>query len=696
MNNSSIKPNKLINEKSPYLLQHAYNPVNWFPWTEEAFNLARELDKPMFLSIGYSTCHWCHVMESESFEDSVVAGLMNETFISIKVDREERPDIDNIYMTVCQILTGHGGWPLTIIMTPDKKPFYAGTYFPKESGHNRTGMLDLIKGIDHAWKNKREEVFKSADDIAGHLITYSVKNSPGEISNSIFQKAFNNLIDSYDEVYGGFGDKPKFPTPHNLMFLLRYWKRTNDDRALEIVENTLTRMRLGGIYDHIGLGFHRYSTDREWLLPHFEKMLYDQAMLLNAYTEAFQATKNKFYKNTAEEIIEYLLRDMLSNEGGFYSAEDADSEGEEGKFYLWSKDELKNLLNEDDFNLVSSIYNISNNGNFYDEATRNKTGNNILFLNKPISELANNLKLPKNELYNKINRIRNILFNEREKRIHPLKDDKILTDWNGLLIASLSKAGRTFNKKEYIIAAEKAVAFIYQNMIDENNKLLHRYRKGTAGITATADDYAFLIYGLLELYESTFNFEYFEKAITQQDTFINDFYDEKNGAFFLTSKKSEELIVRQKNFYDSAIPSSNSVALYNLIKLERITTNKLYKEIIEKTISYTAEEINNNPSAFSFLLCGLDYLLNSSHEVVIKGNKENISPRIKDILNQNFIPNKVVIQIDEHTNLFNEIAGFTKDMITDKGEATVYACSNNACNLPINKTADLKKLLKIE
>ncbi len=692
---NSNKPNRLINEKSPYLLQHAYNPVDWYPWSEEAFKLAAELDKPVFLSIGYSTCHWCHVMERESFEDSEVAKLMNETFISIKVDREERPDIDNIYMTVCQMLTGHGGWPLTIIMTPDKKPFFAGTYFPKESKHGRIGMFDLIEGIDNAWKNKREEVFGSAAKITGHLMDYATKNASGEVSNSIFEKAFDDLNNKYDKKYGGFGDKPKFPSPHNLMFLLRFWQRTNNNRALEIVENTLTNMRLGGVYDHIGLGFHRYSTDREWLLPHFEKMLYDQAMLLNAYTEAYQVTKKDFYKTTVEEIIEYLLRDMQSNDGGFYSAEDADSEGEEGKFYIWSQDELKGILSEADFDLVAKVFNTTSEGNFYDEATREKTGKNILHLMKPLNELAKPLKLTENELSNQINRIRKILFNERKKRIHPLKDDKILTDWNGLLIAALSKAGRVFNKEEYIEAAKRAVNFIYKNLVDENNKLLHRYRDGEAGIAATADDYAFFIYGLLELYESTFDFEYFKKAITLQNIFNEDFYDNENGAFFLTADQSEKLLIRPKDFYDSAIPSSNAVALYNLIKLERITSDKSYKEIIDKTISSVAEDINSNPTAYTFTLCGLDYLFNSSFEIVIKGDKENISREVKDILNVNFIPNKVIIQVDELITPFNNIAEFTKSMTTKKDEATIYICENYSCNLPTNKTDELKKLLKL-
>lgn len=694
--NSSNKANRLINEKSPYLLQHAYNPVDWYPWSDKAFKLAAEKDMPIFLSIGYSTCHWCHVMERESFEDDEVAKKMNETFISIKVDREERPDIDTIYMTVCQMMTGHGGWPLTIIMTPDKKPFYSGTYFPKESRYGRPGMFDLIKGIDNAWKNKRNEVLSSANNIITHLMDYSNKNSVGQINESVFKNAFDELNKRYDEVNGGFGNKPKFPSPHNFMFLLRHWKRTNNEEALSMVEHTLTKMRLGGVYDQIGLGFHRYSTDNEWLLPHFEKMLYDQAMLLNAYTETYQTTKKDIFKKTSEEIIEYLLRDMQSSEGGFFSAEDADSEGEEGKFYVWTIDELKEYLTNDDFELANKLFNVENEGNFYDESTGAKTGANIFFLSQTIEELSTELNYDLNELTEKVFNIRKILFNERKKRIHPLKDDKVLTDWNGLLIASLAKAGRAFENQTYIKSAGNAVDFIYGKMIDENGKLLHRYREGETGIIANADDYAFMIYGLLELYESTYDFNYLEKAISLQEIFIQDFYDNQNGGFFFTSNSSEQLIIRTKDFYDSAIPSGNSVAIYNLIKLERITANDIYKQIIDKTLSFASDQVNSNPTAYTFLLCGLDSLLNSSYEIVLKGNKENISSEIQNVINQNFIPNRVVIQINEESNEFENIAKFTKDMKTEKDKVTVYVCENYACNLPTTNSDNLKKLLNIE
>ncbi len=440
------KNNKLINEKSPYLLQHANNPVNWFPWSNEAFEKAKLEDKPIFLSIGYSTCHWCHVMEKESFEDEQVAKLMNDTFISIKVDREERPDIDGIYMSVCQMVTGAGGWPLTIVMTPDKKPFFAGTYFPKYNRFNRIGMMELIPKLKSVWVNQKEEILKSADDIALSLNRQNFFSDSTEIDASILDKTYNDLSNRYDKTSGGFGSAPKFPSPHNLLFLLRYWKRKNEPNALKMVEKTLTEMRYGGIYDHIGFGFARYSTDQNWLVPHFEKMLYDQAMLVLAYTEVYLVTKNDFYKKTAEEILEYVLRDMTHSDGGFYSAEDADSEGEEGKFYLWDADELRNVLDKDESDFAIKVFNVADDGNWIDESKGMMPGTNILHLKESIKNLAADFNLSENEFANKLELIRDKLFKYREKRIHPYKDDKILTDWNGLMISALARASQAFNR----------------------------------------------------------------------------------------------------------------------------------------------------------------------------------------------------------------------------------------------------------
>ncbi|MBP9120319.1 MAG: thioredoxin domain-containing protein, partial [Ignavibacterium sp.] len=396
------KPNKLINEKSPYLLQHAYNPVNWFPWGDEAFEIANSEDKPIFLSIGYSTCHWCHVMEKESFEDDEVAKLMNDAFVSIKVDREERPDIDGIYMSVCQMITGSGGWPLTIVMTPDKKPFFTGTYFPKQNRFNRIGMMELIPRLKEIWITKKDEVIKSANEIASSLNNQNLISDTTVIDKSVLDKAYDELSKRYDETNGGFGSAPKFPSPHNLLFMLRYWKSRNQPKALEMVEKTLTEMRHGGIYDHIGFGFARYSTDQNWLVPHFEKMLYDQAMLVMAFTETYLATKNNFYKETAQEILEYVLRDMTHPEGGFYSAEDADSEGEEGKFYLWDADELRNVLDKKESDFAIRVFSIADDGNWIDESKGMMPGTNILHLNKSTTELANEFNLSEDDFKRKL------------------------------------------------------------------------------------------------------------------------------------------------------------------------------------------------------------------------------------------------------------------------------------------------------
>ncbi|HSD64270.1 MAG TPA: thioredoxin domain-containing protein, partial [Ignavibacteriaceae bacterium] len=559
------KTNHLITEKSPYLLQHAYNPVDWYPWSEEAFEKAKHEDKPVFLSIGYSTCHWCHVMEKESFEDQEIAGLMNEAFVSIKVDREERPDIDGIYMSVCQMLTGSGGWPMTIIMTPDKKPFFAGTYFPKESRFRRPGMKELIQQLQDIWRKRREEVYQSASEIVEALSKGDEGRESG-IDKDIFQKAYNEFEDRFDNKYGGFGSSPKFPSPHNFYFLLRFYIRENNVNALNMVEKTLHNMRLGGIYDHIGFGFHRYSTDREWLVPHFEKMLYDQALIAEAYIELFQITKNEIYRRTAEEILRYVQRDMTSPEGGFYSAEDADSEGVEGKFYLWTKEEIRNLLNEDS-ELISEIYNLKDSGNIPGE----NSGNNILHLTRSFEEVAQERNVSSKDLVGKMSNARKILFAQREKRTHPFKDNKILTDWNGLMISTFAKASQVFNVEEYGEIAIKAADFIVNNLIDKEGRLLHRYKDGEAGIISNIDDYAFFIRGLIDLYESTFNNYWLDKAIELNKDMIEYFCDEQKGGFFFTPYYGEKLIVRQKEIYDGAVPSGNSIAILNLLKLGRIT-----------------------------------------------------------------------------------------------------------------------------
>jgi hypothetical protein len=688
--------NHLMNEKSPYLLQHVHNPVDWYPWGEDAFRKAKNENKPIFLSIGYSTCHWCHVMAHESFEDPEIGRLMNDTFVSIKVDREERPDLDNIYMTVCQMMTGSGGWPLTIIMTPDKRPFFAGTYFPKESNYGRTGLKDLILNVKELWNAKPEELSDSADTIIDALQKVSETSPSDEFSPDIFDKAYKNLSDNFDEIYGGFGTAPKFPTAHNLLFLLRYWKRSGNERALNMVEETLDSMRNGGIYDHIGFGFHRYSVDQEWLVPHFEKMLYDQAMIAIAYIETFQATGNKKYKKTAEEIFEYVLRDMKSGDGGFYSAEDADSEGVEGKFYIWSKMEIFEVLNEEDDKFASKIFGITDEGNFSEESTGKKTGANILHLTNSLEDMAEIFSISKEKLEERIEKIRKKLFIAREKRIRPHKDDKILTDWNGLMIAALAKGAQVFENEKYLKAALDAADFILNNMC-KDNQLLHRFRENEAAIKGNLDDYAFLIYGLLELYESSFIPKYLKTALSLTNTLLEHFWDKRDGGFYFTPDFGEEILVRKKEIYDSAIPSGNSIQMLNLLRLSKITENEELKKTTIQSEKAFSEQISKTPYGYTQFMVALDFKFGPSYEVVIAGNKEAKDTKI--ILNSirgHFIPNKtLVIRSPGEDHEMIKIIPSLEFKEMENNEATVYICSEGTCKSPTNDLNDISEILNM-
>lgn len=564
------EPNRLIKEKSPYLLQHAYNPVDWYPWGEEAFEKARKENKPVFLSIGYSTCHWCHVMAHESFEDEEVAGLMNEAFVSIKVDREERPDIDNIYMTVCQIILGRGGWPLNIIMTPGKKPFFAGTYIPKNTRFNQIGMLELVPRIKEIWEQQHEEVLDSAEKITS-TIQEMIKESSGEgLGEEVIEEVYEELLSSFDTEYGGFSGAPKFPTPHKISFLLRYWRRSRNPEALHMAEYTLDKMRRGGIYDHLGSGFHRYSTDSMWLLPHFEKMLYDQALTAIAYTEAYQVTGKDLYKETAEGILDYVLRDLTSPEGGFYCGEDADVEREEGKYYLWTLEEIRSILDPEDSELIIKMFNLREEGNFEEEIRGRETGTNLFYMARSPGSLAAKMKIPVEEVEKKVKAAREKLLKARYERKRPSLDDKILTDWNGLMIAAFAKGYQVFGEQRYLKAAEKAADFILMALYSPGDGLLHRYRDGVAGISGTSDDYAFLIHGLLELYEAGFKMRYLKAAVSLNSELLECFWDPVNGGLYFTANDSEALIFRKKEFMDSAIPTGNSFEMLNLLRLSRI------------------------------------------------------------------------------------------------------------------------------
>jgi len=684
------KPNRLIKEKSPYLLQHAYNPVDWFPWCSEAFEKAMQEDKPVFLSIGYSTCHWCHVMEKESFEDENVARLMNDSFICIKVDREERPDIDNIYMTICQMMTGSGGWPLTIIMTPDKKPFFSGTYFPKEGRFGRIGMLELIPRIKDFWSSNREEIYKTTEEVLSALNNVNYK-SDSKIDENLFHKAFNAFLSRFDNTFGGFGNAPKFPSPHNLLFLLRYWKRNKDARALSMVGKTLQQMRLGGIYDQAGFGFHRYSTDRNWLVPHFEKMLYDQALLIQLYAEAYQATKDNLYKSTAEEIIEYVLRDMTSPDGAFYSAEDADSEGIEGKFYLWQKDEIISLLGNE-AGIFTKIFNIEDEGNWLEQHSDVKYGSNILHLKKDVAHLAIEFNLSEVELNAFINSALKKVFESREKRIHPFKDDKILTDWNGLMISALAKAAQVFNRSDYLAAAEKSMNFILANMIDTSGCLMHRFRMGEASVPGIVDDYSFTIASLIDLYEASFNIEYLKKALYFNSNMIGLFWDMKEGGFFFTGNQNEPILLRQKEIYDGAIPSGNSAAILNLLRLSRITSDTELENKANSIAQAFSNQLSASPEAFSYALCALDFAFGPSNEIIISGNPGESKQFIKE-LNKYYIPSKIIM-LNSSDNEIQKIAPFTKNQKQINNKTTAYICRNYVCNLPVTSLVDFGKLLE--
>ncbi|MEY7998745.1 thioredoxin domain-containing protein [Clostridium sp. Mt-5] len=674
--NPTSTPNRLINEKSPYLLQHAYNPVNWYPWGEEAFTKAREEDKPIFLSIGYSTCHWCHVFSRESFEDKDVSEILNNNFVSIKVDREERPDIDNVYMKACQLLTGSGGWPLTIIMTSDQKPFFAGTYFPKDDIGETLGLTSILKYLSTAWKDSRSQLLQAGNSIM-NSIAESNKTPVKGPSRDILEKAFSEFKHNFDNLYGGFGGSPKFPTPHNLLFLLRYFYMTKDDFALEMVEKTLDCMQKGGIYDHIGYGFSRYSVDRKWLVPHFEKMLYDNALLTIAYVEAFQITGNKKYSETAEDILTYILRDMTSKEGGFYSSEDADSEGEEGKFYIWSMKEIKEVLGEENGDKFCHYFNVTPSGNF--------DGKNILnLINSPIPE--GDVQFIKS--------CRKKLFSHRESRVHPHKDDKILTSWNGLMIAAMSIAGRVLNNKKYTMAAKNAADFIFKKLIGKKGRLLARYRKGESSLSGYLDDYAFLIWGLIELYESTYNPEYLEKALDLNEDLFKFFWDEKNGGFFLYGNDSEQLIIRPKEIYDGALPSGNSAAALNLLRLSHLTTSYEFEDKIRQLFKNFADEVNGFPMAYSFLLCGLLFSKHPTRQIIVSvGDNTEDTKKAVAIINKKYNPFSISLLYSHlNENLVNIIPSI-KDYLAIRGKTTVYICENFTCQKPITDINLLEKML---
>ena len=683
------KQNRLADEKSPYLLQHADNPIDWYPWGEEAFEKAQAENLPIFLSIGYSTCHWCHVMEEESFEDEEVAAEMNQTFVAIKVDREERPDIDKIYMDIAVMLNGSGGWPLNIIMTPDeKKPFYAGTYIPKNERFGRIGMMELIPSIRQVWQNDPERAQQFADDVVARLEVRNTVQSDDVLNAYSLADAVDQLSSTYDEVNGGFGGAPKFPRPHDYLYLLREYKRNDNQQALDIVIHSLESMRKGGVYDQLGDGFYRYSTDETWLVPHFEKMLYDQAMLSMAFTEAYMASGKETMSTTTQEILNYVLRDMTSPEGGFYSAEDADSEGEEGKFYLWSAEELQEVLAEDDYSFVSSLMNVEEEGNWVDPLEGETVGTNIFHTQAPLAELSS-------EDAARWQTLKQELYTYRENRIKPLKDDKVLTDWNGLMIVAMAKAGRGLNNDTYKQAAVNATDFILNNMRTEEGRLLHRYRLGDAGIMSNLDDYAFFIWALLEVYETTYDSSYLAAAIELQDDLIERFWDTEGGAFYFTANDAEKLLSRSKDIHDAAIPSGNSVSMLNLLRLGRLLANSEYENYAEEIGNTFASEVKTYAGGYTLLMSALDFAIGPSFEVVIAGDPDSADTQAMfAALDADYSPNKVVI-LREPTedDPIIALADYTKYYEPLNEQATAYVCLNYFCQDPTNDPEQMLELL---
>jgi uncharacterized protein YyaL (SSP411 family) len=688
-----VKYNRLIHEKSPYLLQHATNPVDWYPWGAEAFLRAAKEGKPVFLSIGYATCHWCHVMAHESFEDSAIAALLNRDFICIKVDREERPDIDSIYMSVCQMMTGQGGWPLTIIMTSDKKPFFAGTYFPKESRFGMIGLIDLIARITRLWHENQKDLFSSADQIT-QALHQEPDTLPADVPGiSLLNSGYEELALRFDPEYGGFSRAPKFPTPHTLLFLLRFWRRTGNKRALLMVDKTLREMQSGGIFDHLGGGFHRYSTDKQWRVPHFEKMLYDQALLIMAYTDAYQALKKQIFRKTAEKIITYTLRDLISPEGAFYSAEDADSAGGEGSFYLWTPREMETILGKDDAMYAMRAFHVTPSGNYH--AAESKNSQNILFLQSSMteSECSPDLK-PGPELL--LDSIMTRLFTARTHRPRPSLDDKILADWNGLFIAALAQAARTFKNEDYLTAARRAMDFILTQMRDSEGRLWHRFRDGEPAIPAFADDYAFTIKALIELYESSFEPSYLRSAIELNTLFLDHFWDNMHGGFFTISDDAEVLLIRKKEFYDGAIPSCNSVALENLIRLAHLTGETKTEERAFELSRCFVPYVHKSPSAYTWFLCTLDTIIGPLQDVVIAGGRDADDTGILiRALHEHYFPHLLVICRfpGAVSDLLNSIAPFTQNMHTVGGKATAYICTGHSCTVPTTESEKMLELL---
>lgn len=681
MQSAKKHTNRLIDESSPYLQQHAHNPVDWYPWGDEAFERAKAEDKPVLVSIGYSACHWCHVMEHESFEDEAAAKLMNENFVNIKVDMEERPDVDQIYMTFVQLTTGRGGWPMNVFLTPEKLPFFGGTYFPPSPRYGMPSWTQILHSISEAWLERREELLHSANDILGELRRVGMAGSGAEsVSEELADTAFSGFERSFDARNGGFGGAPKFPAAMSMEFLLRYWKRTGNENALTMVRRTAEQMARGGIYDQLGGGFHRYSVDAVWLVPHFEKMLYDNAQLVRVYLHLFQITGEDLFKDIATETLEYVLREMTGSEGGFYSTQDADSEGEEGKFFVWSPEEIVSILGEEAARAFCLYYDVNEEGNF--------EGRSILNIKSSLREVAEALKIDPDDLRTSLIASKQKLFAEREKRIKPFRDEKVLTAWNGLMLAAFAEAAALFDNEEYLGIARRNADFLLANLVSED-RVLRTWKDGTAKLNGYIEDYANLADGLLELYQVSGEVRYFSEARKLAETMIAEFWDESTGGFFFTSNDHEELIVRNKDLTDNATPSGNSVAADVLLRLARLTGDERYERYATTVLRLAAGQIRRFPSGFGRALGVVEFSLVPTREVAIIGPRGNA---LEKELWKKYLPSKVVALSDTPASDAEQVPLLIGRELRD-GQPSAFVCENFVCGLPVTDTDGLRRVL---
>jgi len=678
--------NRLIHETSPYLLQHAHNPVDWHPWGNEAFQKAKRENKPVLLSIGYSACHWCHVMERESFENEQIAALMNDLFISIKVDREERPDLDEIYMNAVQLLTGRGGWPMTMFLTPDGKPFYGGTYFPPEDRQGMPGFPKILLGVSQAYRERSADVEKSVGEILAALQRMSETHQSGkDFSPDIIAASCEKISRAYDSDNGGLGQAPKFPNAGVYELFLRHFHHSKNERYLEMIVHTLTKMARGGIYDHLGGGFHRYSVDAKWLVPHFEKMLYDNAQLLSIYAHAYAITGEPLFESVVEETAQYLLREMFQAGGGFYSTQDADSEGEEGKFFVWTADEINRLLGTEAGEVFCRIYDVSEQGNFEEK--------NILHPILTIEQASKYFGKEKSALETLVAEAKTKLFTEREKRSKPFRDEKIITAWNGLALSGLAAAIKISDDKAFITAATQTSEFIFDKMF-RDGFLLHTYKDGQAKLLGYLDDYAFLAVGLLDIYETLLDRAFLDRALQLNEIMLREFWDENEGGFFYTGKSHEQLISRAKPIFDASIPSGNAMATELLLRLHHITGQEDYRARAEKVLRSYYDVMENQPFGFAHMLCAVDQYLNPPKAIVVVGNADD--PRTKALLaevHRLYLPNKV-LQLVGAEQALEDISPLLRGKTQVNGQPTAYLCQNFTCSAPVTNPAELKSLLQ--